>query len=155
MKLFTECYIRKNGRTLMMYRNKMKNDINQGRWIGLGGKFEPGESPEQCLLREVEEEAGVILTDFRLRGLLTFITTDGSSEPLYLFIYTASDYDGEIGECDEGTLSWIDDKKIRELDLWEGDRLFWDWLDKDERFFSARFVYHEDVLTEHQVSFYA
>ena len=154
MILCTDCYIQRDNKTLMLYRNKKKNDINQGKWIGVGGKFEPGESPEECLIREVKEEAGVTLTEFKLRGILTFQIMDEGSEPLYIFIYTASDFIGEIGECDEGTLEWVDTNKILELELWEGDRLFWDWILHDERMFSANFKYREDKLIEHQVTFY-
>lgn len=152
MVLCTECYIQQHNQTLMLYRNKKKNDINQGKWIGLGGKFEPGESPEQCLLREIREEAGVTLTDYRLRGITTFVAQE--SDPMYLFVYTAGAYEGEIGVCDEGTLSWIDNDKIHALSLWEGDRLLWQWLLTDERFFSARFEYNGEVLAQHSVTFY-
>jgi 8-oxo-dGTP diphosphatase len=138
----------------MLYRNKKKDDINQGKWIGLGGKFEVGESPEECLVREVREEAGVTVTDYSLRGILTFQLTDKPTEPLYIFIYTVSDYEGEIGECDEGTLEWIDNDKILDLDLWEGDRLFWGWLLEDKGLFSANFKYYKDKLIDHKVVFY-
>ena len=154
MTLCTDCYIQQNGKTLMLYRNKKKNDINKGKWIGLGGKFEHGESPEQCLVREVREEAGVTLTDYRLRGIVTFTVTDDISEPLYLFIYTASKYIGEIRECDEGSLQWIDDDKIIDLDLWEGDKLFWDWILNTDKFFSASFIYSGTGLIKHQVALY-
>ena len=154
MFLCTECYIQQGAKTLMLYRNKKEHDINQNKWIGLGGKFEPGESPEQCLLREIKEEAGVTLTAFKLRGLVTFITLDGSSEPMIIFIYTATEFTGVVQDCNEGTLKWIDTNKIQELELWEGDRLFWDWLLNDNRFFSARFIYDNEVLTQHEVTFY-
>ncbi len=154
MQLCTECYIQRDGKTLMLYRNKKEHDINAGKWLGVGGKFEPGESPEQCLLREVREEAGVTLTEFRLRGVMTFVTLDGSSEPLYIFIFTASAFTGEIGDCDEGTLQWIDTDKIADLDLWEGDRIFWEWILRDRGFFSAYFEYDHDALVRHNVTFY-
>ena len=154
MILCTECYIQKDGKTLMLHRNKKDNDINQGKWIGLGGKFESGESPKECLLREVKEEAGVTLLDFDLRGVITFITSDKEVEPMYIFIFTASEYSGEIGQCKEGTLKWIDTDKIFDLNLWEGDRLFWEWMLTDKGFFMAKFVYHQDKLVEHEVNFY-
>jgi len=154
MILTTECYIQKDGQTLMLYRNKKEHDINKGKYIGVGGKFEPGESPEECLLREVKEEAGVTLTDFRLRGLVTFVMLDGSSEPIYMFVFTANGFTGEITECDEGELRWVDTDKLFTLGLWEGDKLFWRWLLEDERFFSAKFVYNGDVLVEHEEVFY-
>jgi len=154
MILCTECYIQRDNKTLMLYRNKKKNDINQGKWIGLGGKFESGESPEECLVREVKEEAGVFVTEFQLKGILTFQVLDDLSEPFYIFVYTVSAYDGEIGECDEGTLEWIDTDKILELDLWEGDRLFWGWMQERKGFFSANFKYKQDKLVDYRVSFY-
>ena len=154
MILATECYIQRENQILMLYRNKKQNDINKGKYIGLGGKFEYGESPEQCLLREIKEEAGVTLTDYRLRGIVTFIMLDGSSEPIYMFVYTAGGFTGEISACDEGELHWVDKDKILSLDLWEGDKLFWRWLLEDKRFFSAKFIYNENTLVEHQETFY-
>jgi len=154
MILCTECYIQKDNKTLMLYRNKKKNDINHGKWIGIGGKFDVGESPEECLLREVREEAGVLLTEYQLKGILTFQVIDDLSEPMYIFVYTASAYEGEVGECDEGTLAWIDTDKILELELWEGDRLFWGWMLEEKGFFSANFKYKQDKLVDCQVRFY-
>ena len=154
MTLCTECYIQQNGKTLMLYRNKKGNDINKNKWIGLGGKFEYGESPEDCLIREVREEAGVTLTEYRMRGVVTFVMADNTSEPLYLFIYTASKYSGEIGDCDEGSLQWIDNDKILDLELWDGDKLFWEWMLKGDKFFSASFTYNGNSLIKHQVAFY-
>jgi 8-oxo-dGTP diphosphatase len=154
MILCTECYIQQDGKTLMLYRNKKKNDINQGKWIGLGGKFEFGESPEECLIREVREEAGVTVMDYKLRGILTFKMMEKPKEPLYIFVFTASAYEGEIGECDEGTLKWIENDKILDLQLWEGDRLFWQWILQDKGLFSANFKYENDKLIEHEVVFY-
>lgn len=138
----------------MLYRNKKKNDINQNKWIGLGGKLEPGESPEQCLVREIQEEAGVLLTSYRLRGILTFVTKEVQAEPYCIFIYTADRFEGIVGSCPEGELEWVDNDRIEELELWEGDRLFWSWLKADKGLFSARFVYREDTLAEYQVHFY-
>ena len=155
MTLCTECYIQKDGKTLMLHRTKKKNDINEGKWIGLGGKFEPFESPEECLLREVYEEAGVTLTEFKLRGVVTFSTVEKDpTNSFCIFIFTASNYTGEIGECNEGELSWIDNDKILDLNLWEGDRLFWSWLLEDKPFFSANFVYDKDKLVKNDVIFY-
>ena len=154
MTLCAECYIQKDNKTLMLYRNKKENDINEGKWIGLGGKFELGESPEECLLREVREEAGVTVTEYQLRGILTFQILDKPDEPLYIFIYTVSAFEGEIGMCEEGTLEWIDNEKILDLNLWEGDRLFWSWLLEEKGFFSANFKYREDKLVNHEVIFY-
>jgi len=166
MILCTECYIQRckpldgqredgqYGQTLMMYRNKKADDINQGKWVGIGGKFESGESPEQCLMREVQEETGLELTDYRLRGLVTFTTVDGSADPMLIFVYTADGFTGELAPCDEGTLQWVDNDKIDDLNLWQGDRLFWKWMQTDERLFSARFTYNEETLADYQVAFY-
>lgn len=156
MFLCTECYIQKDGKTLMLHRNKKKNDINAGKWIGLGGKFDPGESPEDCLLREVKEEAGVLLTKFRLRGFVTFTDISKNPESLYyIFIYTASEYTGEIGPCSEGELRWVDNGKILGLELWEGDRLFRGWLSDDSKgLFSAKFTYNADKLIKSDAMFY-
>jgi len=156
MFLCAECYIQKDNKTLMLYRNKKENDINKNKWIGLGGKFEPGESPEECLIREVKEEAGVELTKFKLRGFITFNDITKSLDNLYyIFIYTASEYTGEIGPCNEGELKWIDNDKILDLELWEGDRIFWGWLLNDNRFFSASFIYELDKLIKNDVIFYS
>jgi 8-oxo-dGTP diphosphatase len=152
--LCTECYIQEGDRTLMLYRNKKEHDINAGKWLGVGGKFEPGETPEQCLLREVKEETGLTLREYRLHGVMTFVALDASSEPLYIFIFTASAFSGEVKECDEGTLEWIDTDKIGELERWEGDCIFWEWIVQDRPFFSAYFAYDGDVLVEHDVTFY-
>jgi len=156
MILCTECYIQQDGRTLMLHRNKKQDDINQDKWTGLGGKFEVGESPEQCLIREVQEEAGVTPMNYRLRGIVTFMTADTLDKPLYIFIYTASDYRGEIDfeGCAEGTLQWINTNDILDLNLWEGDRLFWSWMQDSEQFFSARFVYDGEKLAEYDVAFH-
>jgi len=138
----------------MLYRNKKEKDINKGKYIGIGGKFEPGESPEECLLREIKEEAGVTLTDYRFRGIVTFVMLDGSSDPIYMFVYMADGFTGEMTACDEGELHWVDTDKILTLNLWEGDKLFWRWLLEDDRFFSAKFVYNGDILVEHRETFY-
>jgi 8-oxo-dGTP diphosphatase len=156
MKFCTECYIQQDGRSLMLHRNKKKRDINAGKWVGLGGKLEAGESPEQCLLREVREEAGVVLTDYRLRGMVTFLMQEKPDESLLIFIYTASSFEGllDLDACDEGSLQWVDTDKVLDLNLWEGDRLFWDWILHERGFFSARFVYDGEVLAKHDVNFY-
>lgn len=118
----TLCYIEKDGKYLMLYRNKKKNDINEGKWIGIGGKFEEGETPEQCLLREVKEETGLTLTSWSFRGLIHFVPDKGQAEDMYLF--TADGFTGKITACSEGELSWIEKEKIFDLDLWEGDKVF-------------------------------
>ena len=157
MTLCVECYVRRGGKTLMLHRNKKDGDVNKGKWIGLGGKFLPDESPEECLLREVKEESGLTLTSYRLRGIVTFMTKNGravTGEPFLIFIYTADGFEGELTQCDEGTLEWVEDDKLQDLELWEGDRLFWRWIDEDKYFFSAKFVYEVDSLIENEVAFY-
>ena len=140
----------------MLHRNKKAGDINEGKWVGLGGKFETDESPEQCLVREVHEEAGVTVRDWRLRGVVTFVSVGKPDETLCIFIYTVSDFEGEIDfdACEEGTLQWVDTDGILNLNLWEGDRLFWGWMLEERGLFSARFVYDGEVLVKHDVSFY-
>jgi 8-oxo-dGTP diphosphatase len=138
----------------MLYRNKKKNDINRNKYIGLGGKFEPGETPEECLVREVYEEAGVTLTSYRFRGVITFISTKGASDMFCIFVFTADQYTGEFKDCDEGELCWVDTERIEELDLWEGDHQLWKWLNADKGFFSGKFVYDGEDLIDHSVKFY-
>lgn len=148
----TLCYVKDDGRTLMLHRDKKEGDVHRGKWNGLGGKLEAGESPDECVVREVREESGLNILDARLRGVLTFPAfKDG--EDWLVFVYTASRFEGRIGECPEGTLEWVEDPRIAELPLWEGDRVFLPWLDA-ARFFSAKFVYREGRLAGHDVSFY-
>ena len=121
--LTTLCYIRKNGKILMLYRNKKENDLNQGKWVGVGGKFEEGETPDQCLIREVFEETGLTLTRFHLHGVVTFVSDTWDNE--YMFLYTGTEYSGELSpDCQEGILRWIDEDKILSLPMWEGDHYF-------------------------------
>jgi len=152
MILATLCYVQKNGKTLMMHRTKRDRDIHQGKWNGLGGKMHAHETPEACVIREVKEESGLTLYRPRLRGVLTFPDFDGKQD-WYAFLFTANEYEGELIECDEGHLEWIEDDKLGGLPLWEGDYLFFEWLKKG-LFFSAKFVYREGKLQEHSVCFY-
>ncbi|MDP3544409.1 MAG: 8-oxo-dGTP diphosphatase [Elusimicrobiota bacterium] len=147
----TLCYIRSHGRTLMLHRNKKAGDVHKGKWNGLGGKLDPGESPEECVVREVREESGLTLLDARLRGVLTFPAFKPGEDWL-VFVYTATRFEGELGVCAEGDLEWIPDERMAELPLWEGDRIFLPWLEQ-ERFFSGKFVYRDGRLASHGVSF--
>ena len=148
----TLCYVSSGGRTLMLHRNKKKGDVHLGKWNGLGGKMDPGESPDDCVVREVLEESGLAISDPRLRGVLTFPAfRDG--EDWLVFVYTATSFTGEVGECSEGELSWVDEAKILDLPLWEGDRIFLPWL-KEDRFFSAKFSYRDGRLLGHEERFY-
>jgi len=145
MVLTTLCYIEHNGKYLMLNRNKKKNDINSGKWIGIGGKFEKGESPEECLVREVEEETGLTLKSFEYRGIVTFVNGEDAE---YMHLFTSSDFSGTLKKCDEGELSWIEKEKLYELPMWEGDKLFLDILmnKKSDDFFSLKLSYDGDKL---------
>ncbi|MGD9487279.1 MAG: NUDIX domain-containing protein [Calditrichaceae bacterium] len=152
MKLATLCYIRDKDKTLMLHRIKKDNDIHEGKWNGLGGKLEPGETPEECVIREVKEESGLDIISPVLKGVLTF-PEFSKSEDWYVFLFVADKFTGKLMESNEGHLQWIDNKMIKDLPLWEGDHLFLDWLERD-RFFSAKFVYRDDQLVGHGVTFY-
>lgn len=148
----TLCYIRRHNQTLMLHRVKKDRDIHQDKWNGLGGKFEPGESPEECVCREVKEESGLALTNPTLRGVMTFPLFDGNQDWM-VFLFTATEFEDSMFESDEGKLEWIDNDKLVDLNLWEGDKLFFEWLEQD-RFFSAKFVYKDKKLIKHDVIFY-
>ncbi len=140
----TLCYISRGSEYLMLHRVKKQNDVNRDKWIGIGGKFEPDESPDECLLREAKEETGLTLTSWRYRGIVTFVNTVCESE--YMHLFTADDYEGKIKQCDEGVLEWIDRKRLYDLTLWEGDRIFLKLLETDEPFFSLKLCYDGDEL---------
>lgn len=146
-KLTTLCYIENENQYLMLHRIRKKNDVNHDKWIGVGGKFEHGESPEECLLREVKEETGYTLKSWKYRGIITFVYGEDIVE--YMSLYTADQYEGTQIDCDEGVLEWVDKDKISELNLWEGDRIFFRLLDERDDFFSLKLVYNtEDVLQQ-------
>lgn len=140
----TLCYIERGDEYLMLHRVKKEKDINKDKWIGLGGKFEENESPEECLLREVYEESGLRLTSWRYRGIVTFVNTVCEAEFMHLF--TADGFEGEIGECSEGELEWIKKSELLNLTLWEGDKIFLRLLQSDEPFFSLKLCYNGDEL---------
>ena len=152
MKLATLCYIRRNNKTLMLLRNQKKNDIHRGKWNGLGGKFNPGESPEECVTREVYEESGLVIKNPSLHGIMTF-PAFSAGEDWYVFIFTASEFQGTLLNSREGQLQWVDDNQIQSLNLWEGDKIFLNWLEQN-KFFSAKFIYENSDLKNHQVVFY-
>ena len=153
MKLGTLCYIKHNGKTLMLHLIKKENDVHQGNWNGLGGKFEPGETPEECIIREVHEESGLVIHAPRLKGILTFPLFDGIDD-WTVFVFVAHHFEGALKDSPEGRLEWIDDECVRHLNLWEGDRIFLNWLDGDA-FFSGKFVYKNKHLAAHSVVFHA
>jgi 8-oxo-dGTP diphosphatase len=152
MKLATLIYIRQNSKTLMVYRNKKPNDMHMGKWNGMGGKLEPGESPEECAVREALEETGLELYDPRLAGFITFPAFD-DFEDWYVFIFTATRFSGELIDSPEGHLAWIPDNELLDLNLWDGDRVFLKWV-LEERFFSAKFEYAAGKMTRYSVVFY-
>ncbi len=144
-RLSTLCYIEQDGKYLMLHRTVKKNDVNKDKWIGVGGHFEHGESPEECLLREVKEETGYTLTSWKYRGIVTFVYGEDTVE--YMSLYTADEFTGEPIECEEGELEWVDKKDIPALELWEGDKIFFRLLDMEREFFSLKLVYNRsDVL---------
>ena len=141
----TLCYIEKDGRTLMLHRVKKKNDMNRDKWLGVGGKFEYGESPEECMLREVREETGLTVTDWAYRGIVTFVSQDWCE---YMHLFAASEFTGEICACNEGTLEWVETDKLTQLPIWEGDKVFLRLLKEKEPFFSLKLVYDEERLVK-------
>ncbi len=144
MKNTTLCYLEKDGQYLMLYRNKKKNDPNAGKWIGVGGKFEEGESPDECVCREVWEETGLRLTQWRFRGIVTFVSDLWPSE--YMHLFTADGFEGDVHACNEGDLSWVNKQEVPQLPLWEGDRIFLRLLAQEEPFFLLKLEYHGDEL---------
>lgn len=146
MRNTTLCYIEKDGKYLMLHRTKKENDLNQDKWIGVGGKFEDKESPEECVIRETLEETGLLLKDLEYKAIITFVSDIWETEYMHLFV--SKDFEGKIKECDEGVLEWVDKKEILNLPLWEGDKLFLDLMQKDVPFFSMKLVYEGDTLVE-------
>ena len=142
----TLCYIRRGGNYLMMHRIKKDSDVNQGKWIGVGGKFENGESPEECLLREVKEETGLTLSDYRFRGIVTFVNDGWGTE--YMHLFTAETREEELKECEEGILRWVPEAEIDALPQWEGDKIFFKLIREDAPFFSLKLCYEGDTLKE-------
>ena len=140
----TLCYIERGDAYLLLHRVKKENDLNRDKWIGIGGKFEPGESPEECLLREVREETGLTLTRWRYRGIVTFVSDLWGSE--YMHLFTADGFEGTLAECDEGVLEWVKKSDFAALPQWEGDRIFLRLLEEDAPFFSLKLQYEGDDL---------
>lgn len=146
MKMTTLCYIEQNNKYLMLHRVSKTNDINKNKWIGVGGHFEERESPEECLLREVYEETGLVLTAYKFRGIVTFLADGCETE--YMCLYTADKFTGKLTKCNEGILEWIDKDKVHKLNLWEGDKIFLRLLAENVPFFSLKLRYEGECLRE-------
>lgn len=147
--LTTLCYIEKDDQYLMLHRVSKKNDVNKDKWIGIGGHFEEGESPEECLLREAKEETGLTLTSWKFRGIVTFVADEWPPE--YMCLFTADGFEGEMISCSEGNLEWVPKEDVVNLNLWEGDKIFLKLLAEDAPFFSMKLKYKGDVLVHASV----
>ena len=152
MKVATLCYVRRAGKTLMVHRNKKANDMHSGKWNGLGGKLEAGETPEECARREILEESGLVVKSLVWKGLITF-PGFANEEDWYTFIFVSDDFEGDLIDSPEGDLQWIDDVALYNLNLWDGDKIFLKWLDRP-RIFSAKFVYKDSRFIDYDVVFY-
>lgn len=152
MKLGTLVYLKRNSRTLMLHRVKKKQDYHEGKWNGLGGKLESSETPEECAIREVKEESGLDLVNPHLKGFITFPLFDGVDD-WYVYVFTGTEFTGDLIDSPEGNLAWIDDTKLLDLNLWEGDPIFLKWVGEN-RFFSAKFIYQNKKLIDHSVVFH-
>lgn len=144
MKVTTLCYIRDGRKWLLLHRTKKDQDENAGKWIGVGGKFEKGECPEECLLREVREETGLTLRSYRFRGIVTFVSDVWDEE--IMFLYTSEDFGGSLTDCNEGELRWIDECELDSLPMWEGDNIFFKLIKEEHDFFSLKLCYKGDSL---------
>jgi 8-oxo-dGTP diphosphatase len=153
MKLATLCYIEKDGKYLMLHRTKKKNDMRKDLWVGLGGKFEAGESPEDCVIREVYEESGLEIVNPKLRGVMTF-PSDFNNEDWYVFLFTATEFTGEIKPCKEGELVWVEKNNLENIPMHEGDRYFTKWMQESNGIFSVKFIYDNGTLQNYELSTY-
>ena len=148
----TLCYIEKDGKYLMLHRVKKENDVNKEKWIGIGGKFEDQESPEECILRETKEETGLTLNSIKLRAVVTF--TSKQYETDYMYLFTSDDFSGEIIECNEGNLEWIDKEELIKLNIWEGDKIFLNKIKENCPFFTLKLEYDGDKLVNYNLTEY-
>ena len=145
MRNTTLVHLERDGCYLMLHRVRKERDENRDKWVGIGGKFEPGESPEDCALREVLEETGLTMHSWRYRGIVTFVSDEWGTE--YMHLFWSDDFTGTLRDCDEGELEWVDKQRILRLPIWEGDRIFLRLLDTDEPFFSLKLCYSGDRLS--------
>ena len=145
-RLTTLCYLEKDGRYLILHRTKKDHDENHDKWIGVGGKFEAGETPEECALREVMEETGLTMTEYRFRGIVTFVSDEWGTEYMHLFTCTA--FTGDLIDCDEGELVWLPKHELLQKKMWAGDRIFLKALDERRDFFSLKLRYEGETLVE-------
>ena len=143
----TLCYITRGEDVLMLHRVKKENDVNKDKWIGIGGKFLPEETPDECLLREAYEETGLTLTSWQCRGIVTFLT-NGDWDGEYMYLFTADGFEGELKECDEGDLQWVSREFLDSLPQWEGDKIFLDLMWQDAPFFLLKLRYEGETLVE-------
>ena len=147
MKLTTLCYLKKENQILMMHRIKKHQDVNQGKWIGVGGKFENNESPDECAKREIFEETGLTVHECTPRGVVTFCYNEDDAE--YMHLFTSESFSGKMNEdCSEGVLKWVDQNDVEKLNIWEGDRIFLRLLKENEPYFLLKLIYHNDHLIE-------
>lgn len=153
MILSTVCYIEKDNKYLMLHRTKKKNDVNKDKWIGIGGKFEERESPEECIVREVKEETGLTLKSYKLRCIVTYVSPSWETE--YMYVFTSDDFEGELAsECNEGDLQWIDKSQIANINTWEGDKIFIEKMQNDDNFFTLKLEYNDDKLVNYELNEY-
>lgn len=149
MKLTTLCYIERENKYLMLHRISKENDPNKDKWIGVGGKFEDRESPEECMIREVKEETGLDLVKYQYRGLIIFASDKWETE--YMHLFTADDFTGELKNCEEGVLEWVEKERILDLTLWEGDKIFLELLQKEKNFFTVKLEYCGEKLIKSDI----
>lgn len=148
----TLCYIKKDGAYLMIHRVKKKNDMNKDKWLGVGGKLEEGESPFDCAKREIKEETGLTVDKLRYHGIITFVSDLYGTE--YMHLFSATEFEGDIDyNCDEGTLEWVKIENVYSLPIWEGDKIFFELMEKEDRFFSLKLCYEADKLVSHTLEF--
>ncbi len=148
-----QCYIKKDGKTLMLCRCKKENDQHEGKWLGIGGHLEIGETPDEAMIREIKEETGLKPLEIKMIGMITFPNFNGKGEDEIVFFYNCDKFEGELIECTEGHIQWINDEDINSLNLWEGDKIYFKWME-DSRFFVGKIVYKEEKVVDYTVKFY-